>query len=123
MAKKTGAPLVARDDQGEARGDVFPASKQRPALLKLARALGASKGPKFLSRDIVNDCDRRGWGPFGDWALRGSNGYIYAVPLAHKHDAPVGYQLMLGCQSGRAWASAKSRLGFKVKNRTPTSVP
>jgi hypothetical protein len=47
----------------------------------------------------------------GDWAIRGTNGHIYAVP--------EGFQLMIGCDFGyvgwtsaRGWESAKKRLGF-----------
>jgi hypothetical protein len=41
------------------------------------------------------------------------------VPLEHRYDAPVGFQLMIGCDignlrwsSGKGWESAKRRLKF-----------
>jgi hypothetical protein len=78
--------------------DIFPPSKQRPALLAFAESLDSRASA--LGRD---DC--------GDWAIWGNNGHIYAVP--------EGFQLMIGCDPGnakwsssRGWESAKKRLGF-----------
>jgi hypothetical protein len=77
--------------------DIFPATKQRPALLAFAEACGTR--PNTLRRD---EC--------GDWAIWGSNGHIYAVP--------EGFQLMIGCDfdnrgfSKQGWTWAKKRLAF-----------
>jgi hypothetical protein len=78
--------------------DIFPPSKQRPALPAVAEAAGTRAN--CLRRD---EC--------GDWAIWGNNGHIYAVP--------EGYQLMVGCDfdnvrwsSAKGWESAKKRLGF-----------
>jgi hypothetical protein len=92
--------------------DLFPATKQRPALLAFAEALDSRASA--LRRD---DC--------GDPAIWGSNGHIYAVPIApgglgwRGEPAITGYQLMIGCDfdnrrwsSARGWESAKKRLGF-----------
>ncbi|MDQ6703932.1 MAG: hypothetical protein M3Z96_13025 [Pseudomonadota bacterium] len=78
--------------------DIFPSSKQRPALLAFAGACGTR--PSALRRDECRD-----------WAIFGNNGHIYAVP--------EGFQLLVGCDfdnarwsSPRGWDSAKNRLGF-----------
>jgi len=47
--------------------DIYPPAVQRPALLKLAEALGCREA--VLRRD---EC--------GDWRINGKYGYIYAVP-------------------------------------------
>jgi hypothetical protein len=78
--------------------DIFPPSRQRPALLALAGACDTRASA--LRRD---EC--------GDWAIWGNNGHVYAVP--------EGFHLMIGCDfdnarwtSARGWESAKKRLGF-----------
>jgi hypothetical protein len=78
--------------------DIFPPTKQRPALLAFSKACGTR--PSALRRDECND-----------WAIFGSNGHIYA--------GPEGFQLMIRCDYGnqkwssaRGWESDKGRLKF-----------
>jgi hypothetical protein len=91
--------------------DIFPPTKQRPALLELAEALDSRPGA--LRRD---EC--------GDWAIFGRRGHIYAVPLIGPEEVArgvpitVGYQLVVGTdiehESGncvRRWSTYK-RLSF-----------
>jgi hypothetical protein len=92
--------------------DIFPPSKQRPALVILAERL-----------DSRTSCLRRD--ECGDWAIFGSAGHIYAVPIAPDGKggrglpANPGYQLVVGttvqCEfthSARQWSADKVKLKF-----------
>jgi hypothetical protein len=70
--------------------DIFPPTKQRPALLDFAHAIGSRS--RVLRRD---EC--------GDWRINGKRGYIYAVP--------GGFQL---CYIGteRSWRYARAAVSF-----------
>ena len=79
--------------------EIFPATKQRTALVKLVSALGCREAT--LRRD---EC--------GDWRIEGSNGHVYAVP-------GPGSRFMLYVMTGspKAWTFAKRALAFaKVIN-------
>src|SRR6185312_10766361 len=71
--------------------DIFPPTKQRPALLKLAAALGSR--PSALRRD---EC--------GDWRIEGHQGYVYAVP--------GGFSIFVLTETARAWTYAQRALSF-----------
>jgi hypothetical protein len=71
--------------------DIFPPSRQRPALLAFAAALNSS--PMALRRD---ECL--------DWRICGSSGHVYAVP--------GGFQFWCSTRSKRAWSAATGALSF-----------
>jgi hypothetical protein len=71
--------------------DLYPPSKQRPALLAFASALGSSA--MALRRD---EC--------GDWRIVGGDGHVYAIP--------GGFQFWCSAGSKRAWSAAKGALSF-----------
>jgi hypothetical protein len=89
--------------------DVFPPARQRSALLAFMAAADIRKSSLF--RD---DC--------GDWAIHGSDGYIYACPVELFPSgawafpltgaARTGYQLMVSCSSATGWTWARKRLKF-----------
>jgi hypothetical protein len=79
--------------------EIFPATKQRTALVKLVSTLGCREAA--LRRD---EC--------GDWRIEGSNGHVYAVP-------GPGPRFMLYVMTGspKGWTFAKRVLVFaKVIN-------
>jgi hypothetical protein len=79
--------------------EIFPATKQRTALVKLVSALGCRAAA--LRRD---EC--------GDWRIEGSNGHVYAVPGPGPR-----FMLYLMTGSPKAWTFAKRALAFaKVIN-------
>jgi hypothetical protein len=79
--------------------EIFPATKQRTALVHLVSALGCRAAA--LRRD---EC--------GDWRIEGSNGHVYAVPGPGPR-----FMLYLVTGSPKAWTFAKRALAFaKVIN-------
>jgi hypothetical protein len=78
--------------------DVYPPVRQREALLRLAEALGC--------RDA---CLRRDEN--GDWRVKGSHGWIYAVPGALDHPGVEGFLIHYSgpehIGSARGWGYAK----------------
>jgi hypothetical protein len=72
--------------------DCFPPAKQRPQLTELRAAIDARASS--LRRD-----------EYGDWAIFGKLGHIYA--------APEGFHLMISTgESARRWVHVKTRLAF-----------
>ncbi len=78
--------------------DIYPPSKQRPALLALLTALNAS--PKTLRRD---DC--------GDWQILGTRGHIYAIPGTLTEPGREGFHIFIMGWSSRGWNAARSEIG------------
>jgi hypothetical protein len=84
--------------------DIFPTTKQRPALLKLTKAL--------VSRDSALRRDE-----CGDWRIEGSSGHVYAVPGLLDQPNRPGFTLYIMTSSPKAWTFAKRALAFaKVIN-------
>jgi hypothetical protein len=84
--------------------EIFPATKQRTALVKLVSALGCRAAA--LRRD---EC--------GDWRIEGSSGHVYAVPGALDQPNRPGFMLYIMTGSPKAWTFAKRALAFaKVIN-------
>jgi hypothetical protein len=76
--------------------DLYPSTKQRAALRKLASALNSSS-----TALRIDEC--------GDPRINGAHGHVYAVP--------GGYQIFVTTETPRQWSSAKKALGFaKVCN-------
>jgi hypothetical protein len=71
--------------------DLYPPTKQRAALKKLAAALN------FSSTALrIDEC--------GDPRINGSHGHVYAVPK--------GYQMFVMTETTRQWTAAKKALSF-----------
>jgi hypothetical protein len=104
--------------------DIFPATKQRDALVKLVKAL--TSRDSSLRRD---EC--------GGWRITGSHGHVYAV--ARRSAVPGGarpsFMLYVMTESAGAWTFAKRALmpfativndgdeeGAFVMSRLPTKV-
>jgi hypothetical protein len=86
--------------------EIFPATKQRTALVKLVSALGCREAT--LRRD---EC--------GDWRIEGSSGHVYAVPGTLDPPNRPGFMLYVMTGSPKAWTFAKRALAFaKVINVT-----
>jgi hypothetical protein len=87
--------------------DSYPPSRQRPRLIELLAALGARADT--LRRD---EC--------GDWRIKGSRGWIYAVPGSLAKPDCEGFQIvfMPGGEFGEvlknssAWTRAKEAMPF-----------
>jgi hypothetical protein len=86
--------------------DIYPAPRQREALLKLVEALGC--WDRALRRD---EC--------GDWRLVGKLGHIYAIPGTLDRKGVEGFQIYFrGAPefeeptSSQAWTWAKKALAF-----------
>jgi hypothetical protein len=89
--------------------DIYPPAVQRPALLKLAEALGCRDNA--LRRD---EC--------GDWAIFGRHGHIYAIPGTLDRPKTPGFQIFVLSENMRTgavdrwtkqgWTYAKQALGF-----------
>ena len=76
--------------------DLYPPTRQRPALLDLTKALGCRDNS--LRRD---EC--------GDWRVEGRNGHVYAVPGSLDRPATPGFQIY-AAGSARWWSFAKKAL-------------
>jgi hypothetical protein len=84
--------------------EIFPATKQRAALVKLVSAVGCRAAA--LRRD---EC--------GDWRIEGSSGHVYAVPGTLDQPNRPGFMLYIMTGSPKAWTFAKRALAFaKVIN-------
>ncbi len=79
--------------------DSYPPSRQRPALLDLAKAIGSRDAA--LRRD---DC--------GDWQIEGRHGKVYAVPGSLDEPNRPGFQIFVSCETEKAWTYAKRALAF-----------
>jgi hypothetical protein len=79
--------------------EIFPATKQRTALVKLVSALGCREAT--LRRD---EC--------GDWRIEGSNGHVYAVPGTLDRPNHPGFMLYVMTGSPKGWTFAKRALAF-----------
>jgi hypothetical protein len=75
--------------------DIYPPTAQRPALLKLAQAIGCRDNA--LRRD---EC--------GDWRINGGRGHIYAVPGSLARRATPGFQMFVMGWTARGWNLAKT---------------
>jgi hypothetical protein len=74
--------------------DIFPPTKQRPALLAFRDALGCRDNA--LRRD---EC--------GDWRINGRRGHIYAVPGTLDRPKTPGFQIFVMGWTARGWNLAK----------------
>jgi hypothetical protein len=84
--------------------ETYAPTKQRLALLKLAKAL--TSRDSALRRD---EC--------GDWRIEGSSGHVYAVPGTLDQPYRPGFMLYVMTGSPKAWTFAKRALAFaKVIN-------
>ena len=84
--------------------ETYAPTKQRLALLKLAKAL--TSRDSALRRD---EC--------GDWRIEGSSGHVYAVPGTLDQPNRPGFMLYIMTGSPKAWTFAKRALAFaKVIN-------
>ena len=79
--------------------EIFPATKQRTALIKLVSALGCRAAT--LRRD---EC--------GDWRIEGSSGHVYAVPGALDQPKRPGFAIFVMTESARAWTYVQRALSF-----------